>query len=328
MKKIVIIASPGCLASGYTGLADMFSLAGRAISAARKEPPPFNIMTASPDGQPVTDGSGRLLTADAALADIKSCDAVLIPGFVPDASNTPPQLGKLGSIASWIRQQYVHGALACGSCSGVFMLGEAGLLNGRKCTTTWWLYDELKRRYPRANAIWGNALTEDNRIVTAGGPLSWIDVALHVVRQLEGTEAARIAAEFAVVDTTPLARAVYMPTAHLSRPDSILPGAEFFIRQEASTLLTTRELCRRLAISERTFHRRIKAETGESPKQFIDRIRCEMARLALETSAKTIKQIAADAGYADEGSFRRVFSRMTGMNPALYRRWVKDRTRE
>ncbi|MBX4355133.1 AraC family transcriptional regulator, partial [Mycobacterium tuberculosis] len=60
-----------------------------------------------------------------------------------------------------------------------------------------------------------------------------------------------------------------MPTAHLSRPDSILPGAEFFIRQEASTLLTTRELCRRLAISERTFHRRIKAETGESPKQFI-----------------------------------------------------------
>ncbi len=115
------------------------------------------------------------------------------------------------------------------------MLGEAGLLNGRKCTTTWWLYDELKRRYPRANAIWGNALTEDNRIVTAGGPLSWIDVALHVVRQLEGTEAARIAAEFAVVDTTPPARAVYMPTAHLSRPDSILPGAEFFIRQEAST---------------------------------------------------------------------------------------------
>ena len=107
MKKIVIIASPGCLASGYTGLADMFSLAGRAISAARKEPSPFDIMTASPDGQPVTDGSGRLLTADAALADIKSCDAVLIPGFVPDASNTPPQLGKLGSIASWIRQQYV-----------------------------------------------------------------------------------------------------------------------------------------------------------------------------------------------------------------------------
>ncbi|WP_409365517.1 DJ-1/PfpI family protein, partial [Klebsiella pneumoniae] len=76
-------------------------------------------------------------------------------------------------MASWIRQQYVHGALACGSCSGVFMVGEAGLLNGRKCTTTWWMYDELKRRYPRANAIWCKALTEDNRIVTAGGPLSW-----------------------------------------------------------------------------------------------------------------------------------------------------------
>lgn len=179
-----------------------------------------------------------------------------------------------------------------------------GLLNGRKCTTTWWLYDELKRRYPRANAIWGNALTEDNRIVTAGGPLSWIDVALHVVRQLEGTEAARIAAEFAVVDTTPPAGLFICPP-RTSAGRTVFCPVQNFIRQEASTLLTTRELCRRLAISERTFHRRIKAETGESPKQFIDRIRCEMARLALETSAKTIKQIATDAGYADEGSFRR-----------------------
>ncbi|HBM3137857.1 TPA: helix-turn-helix transcriptional regulator [Klebsiella oxytoca] len=118
------------------------------------------------------------------------------------------------------------------------------------------------------------------------------------------------------------------PGASHCQLNNTSPSIRFSLYAYASTLLTTRELCRRLAISERTFHRRIKAETGESPKQFIDRIRCEMARLALETSAKTIKQIAADAGYADEGSFRRVFSRMTGMNPALYRRWVKDRTRE
>lgn len=320
MKKIVVIASPGCLGSGYTGLTDILSLAGRAISASRRTTLPFRLTGASINGEPVIDGSGRLITVDAALTDISACDAVLVAGFVPDVSNTPPELSDLSSTASWIRHQHAHGALICGSCSGVFMLGEAGLLNGRKCTTTWWLYDELRRRYPRANAIRGNPLTEDRRVVTAGGPLSWIDLALYAIRQLEGADAARIAAEFAVVDTSPPAKAAYMPTAHLSRPDSILPAAEFFIRQETSKLLTARELCQLLAMSERTFHRRMKEATGESPKQFIDRIRCEMVKLALETSDKTVKNIASDSGYTDERSFRRVFTRLTGMSPAVYRR--------
>lgn len=325
MKKIVVIASPGCLPSGYMGLIDMFTLAARAISAARRTSSPFCITGASIDGHFVTDGNGRTLSVEKALTDIGACDAVLVPGFIPDALNNPPDLNPFGSTAAWIRLQHAQGALVCGSCSGVFMLGQAGLLNGKKCTTTWWLYDELRRRYPRAHAIWGNALTEDRRIVTAGGPLSWIDIALYVIRQLEGSDAARIAAEFAVVDTSPPARAVYMPTAHLSRPDSFLPEAEFFIRQKTSALLSARELSRLLAISERTLHRRIREATGETPKQFIDRIRCETARLALETSAKSVKQIAADAGYLDEGSFRRVFIRLNGMSPSSYRRWVREK---
>ncbi|RDK07254.1 DJ-1/PfpI family protein [Cupriavidus lacunae] len=113
---------------------------------------------------------------------------------------------------AWLRDQHAHGALIGGSCAGVFVLGEAGLLNDRRCTTTWWLHEELKHRFPGADVVWGSALLEDDRVISAGGrPLSWIDLALHMISRLAGPQAARIAADFAVVDNTPLQQSLYAP---------------------------------------------------------------------------------------------------------------------
>lgn len=322
--KIVVIGSEGCLASGFVGLCDILSLAARAI-ADQQCAPPYEVVSASLDGGPVRDGQGRHLEVDAALRDVDRCNALIVPGFLPDANNRPPDMASLKDIAGFIRHHHAHGALACGSCSGVFLLGEAGLLDGRRCTTTWWLYDEMKRRYPRANALWGTALVEDRRVVTAGGPLSWIDLALHVVRSLCGADAARAAADFAVVDTAPSTQAVYIPTDHLNASNPLLLEAERIVRQSTGQLLTARDLAQRLATSDRTLHRRLAEATGESPKQFIDRIRFGMARTALEMTAKSISEIAMAAGYSDEGSFRRVFVKLSGMSPGAYRRWIRER---
>ena len=92
----------------------------------------------------------------------------------------------LAKTARWLRNEHAQGALVCGSCSGVSLLGEAGLLKERRCTTTWWLHDEMKRRYPKADAAWGAAILEDRPVISAGGPLSWIDLSLHVMRVLCG----------------------------------------------------------------------------------------------------------------------------------------------
>ncbi len=131
---------------------------------------------------PYGTGTAARLDVDMPLREVSACKALIVPGFVPDGSRRPPDLRDLAETAAWVRHRHARGALACGSCSGVFLLGEAGLLDGRRCTTTWWLHDEMKHRYPRADAAWGAALVEDRRVVTAGGPLSWIDLALHVVR--------------------------------------------------------------------------------------------------------------------------------------------------
>lgn len=322
---IVILGSEGCLASGFIGLVDILSLARSAIERVRDGVRPFQVLTASIDGRAVIDGHGRHLDVDRALSEISACAAVIVPGFVPDERMQPPAMSGYRSAAAWIRRQHARGALACGSCSGVYLLGEAGLLDGRRCTTTWWLHDEMKRRYPHAEAAWGAALIEDRRVVSAGGPLSWIDLALHVVRTLCGADAARTAADFAVVDTTPSSQAVYVPIGNLAASDPAVIDAERIVRQAAGERLTTTDLARRLGTSERTLHRRLSGATGESPKQFIDRVRFEMARAALEGGPATVKQVAAAAGFDDEASFRRSFKRFSGMTPGAYRAWAKSR---
>lgn len=321
--RIVIAGFNGCLASGFVGLVDLFWLARRAI-AKKSRDDPWQVMTASADGRSVTDGHGRRFEVNVGFPDIPACDAVLVPGFVPDGDGRPPAMSAFAEAAGWLRAQHAQGALVCGSCSGVFVLGEAGLLNERRCTTTWWLHDEMKRRYPRADAAWGAAITEDRRVITAGGPLSWIDLALYVVRALSGAEAARIAGDFTVIDVAPLASSAYVPAGHFAASDPLVLAAEQIIRQTGEKPLSVRNLTRLLATSERTLHRRLKQTSGESPRRFIERVRLEMARTLLETSVSAVKHVAAEVGYQDQASFRRAFRRYSGMTPSAYRAWVES----
>lgn len=326
--QIVIAAFDGALPSGLHGLLDFFMLANLAFRRAGAVQDRFSVTIASHSAQGIIDGHGRRLPSQSSFAAIERCDAVLVPGFAPNADGLPPRPESLLAATGWLREQHARGAWLCGACSGAFALGEAGLLDGRRCTTTWWLRDELKRRFPKADVAWGAARSEDRRIVTGGGPLSWIDLALHVIRALTGAEGARLAADFAVIDTAQLAQTVYVPQGHVAAGDPFLVLAEQVVRQARDQRLSAGGLAARLATSERTLHRRLKAATGESPQVFIARLRLETARNLLETGRQPIKEIAVQSGYLDEGSFRRAFRRFAGMTPTGYREWSQRRRQE
>lgn len=334
MRKIVIAGISGCLGSAFLGLTDVLTLARRALLRAaaptQNAADPFYVVAASADGQAIRDSAGVTFTVATSFEEAASCDAIIVPSFAPDADGKPPDMSSLSAAAAWLRRHHARGALIAGCGSGVFLLGEAGLLDGRRCTTSWWHHEELKRRYPRIDAAWGARLIEDRRVVTAAGPLSWIDVALHVVRALCGVDAARIAADFTLGETAPTRGAPRgAPTYNAS---VIGEGADAFAAEAEQTVrqfdgaISAQELARALSTSERTLHRKLKQASGESPKTFIDRIRVETARMLLETSVKPVKELAASAGFADEASFRRAFRRFAGMAPSAYRVWARARS--
>jgi transcriptional regulator GlxA family with amidase domain len=320
---VIVLGYRSCIGSAFLGPVDMLSMSLRMISKPGG-PAPFRVTTASYNGAPFEDGNHRLLPIDQSIEAIQSCAAVIVPPHICDGNHlevTP----EIGAAAAWIRQQHARGALLCGSCNGVFLLGEAGVLDGRRCTTTWWRHDDLKVSYPRAQVVWGASLIEDNRVTTAGGPLSWIDLSLHVIRSLCGGDAAKKAADFTVVDTTPSTQAVYIPPGHLSASNQFLLEAEHIVRQAGNSPLTARQLALALKSSERTLHRRLKEISSETPKGFIDRVRFEATRTLLETTKHSIKELAETSGYADPTSFRRAFQRYSGMTPGAYRNWARSR---
>lgn len=322
--EIIVLGFNVCLGAAFVGSVDMLKLSALMIGKEGK-PQPFRILTASFDGRPFEDCSGRLLNVERSIAAIAASNAIVVPGYLCDDNTQFLSKSEISTLAAWLRHQHALGALVCASCSGVFILGEAGLLDGRRCTTTWWRHSELQGRYPRANAIWGAPLIEDQRIVTSGGPLSWIDLCLHVIRSLCGDDAAKTAADFAVVDTAPSTRSVYIPLSHLSAANPFLLEAEHFVRIAGEDPVTAQDLARALGTSGRTLNRRLKEATGETPKQFIDRVRFETARMLLETTNCSVKQLAASSGYSDTASFRRAFFRYSGMTPAAYRTQNRNR---
>lgn len=321
---IAVLGFENCLGLGFVGAADMLKLSRRMLKTS-DAPEPYRVLSVSWDGRPVQDGAGRRLEVDAGFGEADGVAAVIVPGYVCDGGHALPDSPSIGAAAAWLRRQHAMGAIVAGSCNGVFLLGEAGLLDGRRCTTTWWRHSELKARYPRADTAWGASLIEDGRVVTAGGPLSWIDLSLQVIRALCGPEAAKTAADYTVVDTVPATQAIYIPPGHLSASNPFLLEAEHIVRQAGDAPMTTLELARALRVSERTLHRRLKEATGETPKHFLDRVRFDTARTLLETTQNSVKQLAAASGYADETSFRRAFRRYSGMTPGAYRSWSQAR---
>lgn len=330
--RIAILAIDGSLQSSIVGLADLFwmtnqSLRGQASGSTDKRDRQwigFETVIASPDGRDVTDAQGRRVQVDCSFTDLGPCDAVLVAGMALDPDGAPPRSEPVVAAARLMKKHYLHGALAGGACAGAFVIGESGLLDGKRCTTTWWLHPLFKRRFPKARTVWGSALEEQLRVVTSAGPLSWIDLGLHVIRLLAGPEVARVAANIAVTDNTPLPHSIYAPQGFVNSASPLLLEAERIVRHEG-TALTAAGLAKALNLSERTFHRRMEALTGETPKAFITRVRVETACLLLQSPGAHIKQVAGQAGYADESSFRRAFLQQTGLTPSGYREWARNR---
>ena len=322
MPTIVIALFDHSLPSAITGVIDMFSLSNLSLVQSAKGMSgtwPPDIITASHDGKPVTDGQGKSMAVDADFASITACDAVIVPGFAPNAQGCPPAALVSEQAKRWLIRQYQHKAMICGSCSGVFALGEANLLANHRCTTTWWLHDELKQRFPTAKAEWASELIADRRIVTAGGPMSWINITLHIVKELAGADMAKIMSDLAVVDTQPKSQNLYAPEGYINSTNPFLAKAEFTIRQAHLCNISAQGLANAMSVSQRTLHRKLLHLTGETPKKFIDRVRIEQACTLLNTGKKSVKSIALALGYSDDTVFRRLFRRRMGITPTAYR---------
>jgi AraC family transcriptional regulator, transcriptional activator FtrA len=282
--------------------------------------PRYDFTLCSVDGQPVTSASGFGLIPHADLAPVDEADLVVVPAHPVDIPAPAPVLAAL-------RRAAARGAYVLSVCSGAFLLGEAGLLDGRRCTTHWRYTEELSRRYPAAQ-VHPNALyVEDTPILTSAGTAAGIDLCLYLVRKVHGSAVATALARRMVVPPhRDGGQAQYVEAPVPAAPDApTLEPLLAWLVQNLDKPVTVESLAGRAHMAPRTFARRFRAETGATPHDWLTAQRVLLARRLLEETDLTVDAVAVRAGFGDAAVLRHHFARRLGASPQAYRNTFRSR---
>ena len=205
-------------------------------------------------------------------------------------------------------------------CIGAFILGEAGLLDGRRATTHWFYAKELQRRYPKATVELDRIFIADGQIWTSAGMTAGIDLALGLVERDIGREATRELARMLVVHHRRAGgQSQHSALLDMDATSDRVQTTLQFARSNLAMPLTVERLAEAASLSPRQFSRVFRSETGISPAKAIENLRLEAARLMLEQGRLPIEEIANQTGFGDRERMRRSFMRTFGQSPQSVR---------
>lgn len=256
------------------------------------------------------------ITPRLGLDAVAGSDLVIVSATLVRADADYPR-----EVLETVRAAHDAGATVLSLCSGSFVLGAAGLLDGRRCTTHWMYSDLMQRRYPGATVDPSVLFVEDDRIVTSAGTAAGIDACLYLVRkELGAAVATRIARRMVVPPQRDGGQQQFVETPIPEcAADSLAPLLEWTVAN-LDQEHTVASLSAQALMSERTFARRFAAETGTTPHKWLNQQRILAARNLLEQSDLSVEQIAARVGFNSSVVLREHFRRVIGLPPLAYRR--------
>ena len=238
------------------------------------------------------------------------------PQAGPEAARVFPE-----DLLLALRRAVDRGARVLSVCSGAFILGEAGLLDGRRCTTHWRNAQELARRYPSAKVDPDVLYVDDDPVITSAGTAAGIDACLYLVRKEQGSRVANgIARRMVVPPHRDGGQAQYVDQPVASSCDGTLHDLLEWLRAHLDQPLTVRRLAARANMSERTFARRFVQDTGTTPQRWLIGQRILLAQQLLEESDDTVDAIADRTGFGNATALRHHFRAWRGTTPNAYRR--------
>ncbi|MFC4870689.1 GlxA family transcriptional regulator [Negadavirga shengliensis] len=277
----------------------------------------FDVRTASLDGQKVQTLTPLQLEPDHSIDEIDAADLLVISGGGGGLKDICRQNEKLIPL---LRRLYEQGTAIAGICSGVPLLAESGLLDGRPATTHWAIVDDCRKRYPQVDWQPERYVTESGNIFCSGGVYSGVDLCLYIVEKYCGHQTAMHTAKALLLRTPRIWQAGYTAEApKIHHEDEQIRSVQEWIFKNFRESVDVTVLALSAHMSPRTFARRFKAATGETPINYLQRVRINAARHLIENDLKSVLEISRSVGYEDLAFFNRLFKRYTGLSPSVYR---------
>jgi transcriptional regulator GlxA family with amidase domain len=219
------------------------------------------------------------------------------------------------------RATYERGALVYAHCSAAFILAEAGLLDGRECTTHWRYTDRMAQRYPKAIVRPDVLYVQEDNIMTGAGSAAGIDASLHLMRQMYGAKVATTTARRIVVAPhRDGGQAQFIRTPMGQTEADTLAPLLAWASDHLDEPLSVEKLAAQAHMSARTFARRFRDETGTTPLQWLTSQRLANAEELLENSSLSVEQIATRVGFGNAATLRHHFATARGTTPQQYRK--------
>lgn len=312
LAEIGIVLYPDCQLSAVYGLTDVFRIAAEWADCG-DEPSPFVRVTHWQASE--AEGDMRCVWDSHPGAPHQLTHAILPPSLV-----MPRAMRAMPVEAGWMSGLHRAGTTLCSVCAGAFVLAETGLLDGRRATTHWAFAEALAALFPKVEVATERMVIDDGDIMTAGGILAWTDLGLTLVEKLMGSGVMLSTARFLLVEPPRREQRAFAPfLPKFDHADAAVLKAQHHLHAHPAEAQSVPELAALAGLGERTFLRRFVKATGLRPTEYLQQLRVVKARDLLEATNRPVDGIAWAVGYADPAAFRKVFQRLTGVAPNLYR---------
>jgi transcriptional regulator GlxA family with amidase domain len=310
-----IVMFPDVQALDVTGPLEVFALANR---LSRGPAPRYELSVLAPEAGAVSTSSGLSLLAGRGIREATGpVDTLLVAG----GQGTRAAM-RDARLVSWIRRTAPRARRVASVCSGAFLLGEAGLLDGRRATTHWAVCEALQRRYPTARVEADPIFVRDGKVSTSAGVTAGMDLALELVEEDGGRDLALAVARWLVMFLRrPGGQSQFSVQLRAQVAERRgLRDLQVWIAEHLGEDLSVSALAHRARMSPRNFARAFRREIGATPAAYVEAQRVEAARRLLETADLSVAEVATACGFGRVETMHRAFRRGVRVSPGQYRR--------
>jgi transcriptional regulator GlxA family with amidase domain len=323
-RHVSLVALPDAVASTLFGIFDVMNACALmgASNAALGARVPFHIEIAGETPGPLELASGVPVNVQRAIDTIETSDIVIVPSVLLRPEGW--EKGRNPRLVDWVRAMHDRGAVLCSACSGIFLLAETGLFDGKDATVHFGYARAFAATHPavpihpeRVLVISGSR----EELVSSGASTTWHDLVLYLIARYAGSTTAQEVARLFALQWHQDGLAPYMIfEGRVDHGDSAIQSAQQWLSGHFSVANPVEEMVRRSKLAERTFKRRFANATGLTPIAYVQRLRIEDAKRRLERTDASVDEISWRVGYEDAAFFRRLFKRLTGLAPGAYRK--------
>ena len=327
MHDFTVLVLPGAYASSVALTLDMLAAAVTNAPRVKVPAPRWRVLCAG--GAQIPLSSGLQITGKPLPKTPRADHSIwVVPGMgLARPADLDARFARPDAVQA-IRALRCHaraGGAVAASCSSVFLLQAAGLLGGRKVTTTWWLASLLQRLEPDCTVDADRMVIDAGTIITAGAALAHTDLMLHLLRRRFGPALADAVARTLLIDARQ-AQSPFVVPALLAQGNALIARLTAHVEAGLPRVPGMAELAAKFCMSERTLARHVQAATGRGPLALLQSVRLSKARLLLENSKLSVDEVATRVGYRDATALRRLMRKSTGATPRQFRSAVSAPT--